>query len=622
MLPNQPLPTTAEAGTSATTTQTVAATQGDTSTEVAQAIVTVVNAAEQPQTHDTQGALRTRPSTVAQLLQTRVHPYQRPLHAPRPAADAAPAALAAPPAPPVQGNALGTYPLLLVRRDQETYPLDQMQGFFRALSERVGLVWDQTYIGVSGENTGNVGRGAIRPSSLSFSQRGIESCQNPEIRELLLRVNEAREPERRRALLVRAIRAFSETAAFWSGMLGGFCFLLGVNIIALSSWLTTLPSVPTAANRVAGRPLSETAMSEPLSLKLPMDVLSLPEMLRFLQSHLATLQGMPQPFYQIATDDESAGAAASRELLMRITFDDAVINSSPSLIARQMKDFNKSAVLEERGKFLARIVCVLRDMFELPAGIFSRVCELLGTTTHSVSSWYRHNRARGNAPPSARAVRQGRPRVIPVAATSTVTTATVSQSRQAAPVAARPLAQQGVATTSTATAPSALPAATQQAPQLLPAAATAAAVAQGKKPAAPVFTAPAIPSTSTAAALAPIVPPFFDQAEGEKEDEEEKMEQGAEGTLGQLPIPSQESEEAFREMLLYENDIAELASMDSDELYFFLERDGNELDDLEEQQERRELLERQAAQARRLEPERQTGPEPQAKPKSPKEGGR
>ncbi|MGL5336653.1 MAG: hypothetical protein ACRC9R_11040, partial [Enterovibrio sp.] len=291
MLPNQPPPTTAEAGTSATTTQTVAATQGDTRTEVAQAIVTVVNAAEQPQTHDAQGAQRTRPSTVAQLLQARVHPYQRTLHAPRPAADAASAALAAPPTPPVQGNALGTYPLLLVRRDQETYPLDQMQGFFRALSERVGLVWDQTYIGESGENTGNVGRGAIQPLSLSFSQHGIESCQNPEIRELLLRVNEAREPERRRTLLVRAMRAFSETAAFWSGMLGGFCFLLGVNIIALSSWLTTLPSVPTAANRVAGRPLSETAMSEPLSLKLPMDVLSLPEMLRFLQSHLATLQG-------------------------------------------------------------------------------------------------------------------------------------------------------------------------------------------------------------------------------------------------------------------------------------------------------------------------------------------
>ncbi|MGL5335884.1 MAG: hypothetical protein ACRC9R_07030, partial [Enterovibrio sp.] len=229
----------------------------------------------------------------------------------------------------------------------------------------------------------------------------------------------------------------------------------------------------------------------------------------------------------------------------------------------------------------------------------------------STSSGLQHAQAAPQAPPSTTrpstlnvapaAIARQTPLIVPFPATATAT----SSAQAAAPAVILPPVYP---------APRLPPAATQQAPLLLsatsPATTTASTVkpsttavvstAQGKAPAVPVFTTPAIPTTSAAAQLAPVVPPFFAQIEDEKEDEEEEqMEQeaaGAAGVQGELPLPSQESEEEFKAMLAYDSDMVGLASMDSDELYFFLERDGDERDDLEDEQARRALQERQTEQ--------------------------
>ncbi|MGL5335936.1 MAG: hypothetical protein ACRC9R_07290, partial [Enterovibrio sp.] len=324
----------------------------------------------------------------------------------------------------------------------------------------------------------------------------------------------------------------------------------------------------------------------------------------FLQSHLREVLRLNQAPYTIRA------TPAQEPLMMRLTFSEEFIRRQDPILRGLLRDFNR-ALLDERCKTFAKAICILKEN-SLPHGTYSQLCDLLGVRKAGISNWHYEYKKR--------LLKQGQrmaglqPAAVPFA-TPAITTAAKPAAQMLAPAPPQATAApmlQAIATTSTA--PSSIPAAIAQMPLTLPAATSASVT---RPAAAPVFAMPATPSTSAATQLAPIVPPFFAQTKDEKE-EEEQMEQGAVGTAGaqgELPLPSQESEEEFREMLAYDSDVVGLASMNSDELYFFLERDGDERDDLLDEQARRELRERQAAPVRPPETEVQAEQEPPAKPK-------
>ncbi|MGL5291562.1 MAG: hypothetical protein ACRC9T_06525, partial [Vibrionaceae bacterium] len=222
MFPNQPPGTIAATDTSQSITQATAA-QGSAAsapTTIAQATVSVANTANLPQT------VRTRPTVERQsnTETTRFHPYADGVAREQAlvglqSSDAVQACLA--------GGAIITQQtgggelnapsgssrasVLIVQKGRDFYTQGLLRAFFDALFESVGLVWDCTYTRATGNATarfGDVGKGAISASSLSFSNQAIDKCQCPSLKELLLRINEeSSDLSWRTFLLIKALRS-------------------------------------------------------------------------------------------------------------------------------------------------------------------------------------------------------------------------------------------------------------------------------------------------------------------------------------------------------------------------------------------------------------------------------
>ncbi|MGL5334924.1 MAG: hypothetical protein ACRC9R_02060 [Enterovibrio sp.] len=563
MFPNQTSPTTADTDTTPTTTQTAATTQGATGTNVTQAVVSVANTAALPVT-TTAGATRRPPAAQG----ARFHPYTRPIAtAPVPlpvAPTAQPQQAAGALFTPEDGashtdlvmeaHRLGS--TFILRRARDTSPVTHLNNFFDAFSKLTGLTWGGQHTGVSVQGRVDmsiVGRGSISASTLSFSTDFIRRCTNAEIKELMERVNGETNEDRRRLLLAKAIRAFSERVAFWHGGLATFWFLLGLNSHSVATWAQTMPSIPTAAVRAA------VTAPAPLTLYLPMEVLTWDEIVRFLQERVQLRQRPPSS----AADTSTASAPST----VRFFFEDAFINLQEPSLAQLMRDFNQEAECKKRNLMFAKIISILKDdpQYQLPEGTSMHVCEWLKVNRTSVSSWaagYRRSligaaqqnnqpapqvTAAQMLPPQTRAQRTSAPTLAtpPLfmpAATSTavrpaVTTTATLQPIMYAPV---PRAIQQIrlmrapaplltapplptATSTVATPAVMMPAAiVTQTPQLLPMPAVLPATTSTAA-ALPVFATPVAATSTVTAQLAPVVQPFDPQAMSL----DELLEQGA-----------------------------------------------------------------------------------------------
>ncbi|MGL5336678.1 MAG: hypothetical protein ACRC9R_11185, partial [Enterovibrio sp.] len=222
MLPNQPPPPASTgSGTRPTATKTTAGQAATTSaaTPLGQATVVVTNTASQPQTSSAAILPQPQPST------SRFHPYARPLQAAAtavqgfPQATTQPAAQAVPQAAAQHGTpGVDHYPVLRMYAGEDAYPLNDVRTFFTALFNRTGLSWSGDYERRNTTNQGDVACGAILPTSLSFPPASLDRSPTAEIRELMLRVNDEQNSERRRFLLVKVLRAFSESSLLWEGV--------------------------------------------------------------------------------------------------------------------------------------------------------------------------------------------------------------------------------------------------------------------------------------------------------------------------------------------------------------------------------------------------------------------
>ncbi|MGL6176221.1 MAG: hypothetical protein ACRC1U_04410, partial [Vibrionaceae bacterium] len=121
----------------------------------------------------------------------------------------------------------------------------QLSGNPTGAGTGIGLVWD----GVLVSQNGSVKKGAVSSSALSFSRDAITQCNDPALKELLLRVNNEQDPENRKFLLVKALRAFNEGARLWHSALNIFCFLLDASFHSVASWQISLPSMNTVVER-------------------------------------------------------------------------------------------------------------------------------------------------------------------------------------------------------------------------------------------------------------------------------------------------------------------------------------------------------------------------------------
>lgn len=344
-----------------------------------------------------------------------------------------------------------------------------------------------------------------------------------------MRANAESAPERRKYLLIKALRAFSETTAhLWSGALARFSFFLDMVWSSVTSWIISLPNAPTT---VAARPTSP-----PLPLNLPTDVLTWQELVNFLQPLLSLL--LAPPFTAAAVGVGVAGPSSAGIVGQRaeetvystvgLSFLESFIAHQEPHLRKLMREFNNQNNLRSRNKLFAKILSILKDSLSLPYGTYSRVCELVGESRVNISNWLVRYRstisvvqgATGSAPAQVPAPQMAAPTApasifapqpvttpaitLPAQIATPVTTQTISV-RSPQVVARRLIVQRRV--TPLATTVTSVPA--RQAPVFFPATTTAASPAHSvAQTAAPVFTAPAMPSTSAAAQLAPVVPPF------------------------------------------------------------------------------------------------------------------
>ncbi|MGL5407465.1 MAG: hypothetical protein ACRDAP_01820, partial [Shewanella sp.] len=289
-------PATTDTATRQITTQT-AAQQGAANATAVQAPISAASAVSLPNTgRARQRAVRASPSSARVR---RRYPYggERGARATVTNVAAAPQAVAP--------SDLSDPPFLVVRRDQNSYNPDLMRGFFQRLSASTGIVWNGNYAGTLGANSGEVTRGAVSVFALSFPVNAVDACNSPEVKELLRRINNETQESRRKFLLVKALRAFNETTGLWSGALTAFGFLLGMNATNVNCWVNSLPSMETTTAGAVD-PLSDAEFRMPLTLRLPVDVLSLPEMLRFLSRQISLVRSP-----SVATSSGLGAATAS-----------------------------------------------------------------------------------------------------------------------------------------------------------------------------------------------------------------------------------------------------------------------------------------------------------------------
>ncbi|MGL5335442.1 MAG: hypothetical protein ACRC9R_04770, partial [Enterovibrio sp.] len=333
--------------------------------------------------------------------------------------------------------------------------------------------------------------------------------------------------------------------------------------------------IATAAPRQA----SAQAAAAPLTLHFPIEVLSWPELLRFLQEYFS-MQNRPTSAATAAASLPIGNSAAG------LIFQRAFIEQQSPILVRTMTNFNNERDPATCNLLFAKIICALKDRYELPEGTFSHVCKWLGLNRASVSSWFsnliRREQARRMSQPQMRVLApqmlavqtgvQGPPALRLPASLALMPAATATTSTATAPIFTAPVPVTSASTTATA-APAQMPApvATQTT-------------------AAPVFIAPATPGTSTATQLAPVLPPFFESTEAKKKrEEEEKMRQDIESQLPNLPPLSPRSEMAFDQML-GAGGMPHLTTMDEDEFVALLVaqeggEDGQEREDETERPE-------------------------------------
>ncbi|MGL5335978.1 MAG: hypothetical protein ACRC9R_07525, partial [Enterovibrio sp.] len=322
---------------------------------------------------------------------------------------------------------------------------------------RIGIRWDGSYTGVfinGEENKNTVGKGSISSSALSFSPDAINGLE-PEITELLLRINEATDLSRRAFLLVKAMRAFSEKALLWQGELISFALLLGLNYHSVSSWTQTRPNKPTAANRAALKVHAATSTPAPLSLYLSIDILNWSELVRFFQENIY-LQCRPSSQERI----RNAAATPSAEGLF---FDAGFIQQQEASLVELMLNFDRERACKTRNTLFAKIICVLKDVYYLPSGTFIHVCNLLKVPRSTVSGWYgkyMQTRSSANVAHFAPASRPQRADVVPNAplhTTSSLFAATQTTQILQAPIATTSSMPAGVRFLSQLTATSTTP---------------------------------------------------------------------------------------------------------------------------------------------------------------------
>ncbi|MGL6175812.1 MAG: hypothetical protein ACRC1U_02270, partial [Vibrionaceae bacterium] len=418
-------------------------------------------------------------ASLPQVVVTAAQGYQPARGAARQAASSAAAALA-----PQASSQQAVPSILAVCPQYNSYSKESLSELFDKLFQKVGMVWNKECT----SSGGCVSSGAVAASALSFSDEAIQACADPVLKELLLRVNAEGVPERRAYLLVKALRAYNELSTLWPGALTSFCFLLGICYNSVLSWQSSLPSMSTVA------PWGAPA-GAPLTVRLPVDSLTWPELLRFLQEHVS-LQQTPDlvsgqagaaeqsPFpavLTVPTVQVGAGAAGPtpRASMAGYSFAQKAIDQCARIpeLSDMMRCFNQERDETKRNTLFVRIICVLKGIQTLPPNIVAHLCNSFGVTNMSISSWYlRYNR---------RATRDGAP------------------SGDAGPLGA-------VAAPAT---PSLTPAAVVRSASLafpVPAATTSAAPSAVQTPAPPVFTAP-ITSTApniSAAQLDPTLLPF------------------------------------------------------------------------------------------------------------------
>ncbi|MGL4734272.1 MAG: hypothetical protein ACRCWB_04070 [Enterovibrio sp.] len=506
MFPNQPPPTstTAAAGTSQTVTTTTTA-QGATSVTLTPAVVGAANTADMPETTAAQVLLPRAVQQGAQRVvrrapQSRSQPYHRrtPVtqatgnlpqrvvtaaqgyQPARGAAGQAASSAAAALAP--QASSQQTAPsIFAVCRQQTLYLANSLSGFFNRLNTDIGLCWDGNCTSVNG----CVSSGAVSSSALSFSDEAIQVCSDPTLKELLLRVNAESVSERRAYLLVKALRAFNELSDLLAdGMLTSFCFLLGIPYHSVLSWQNSFPGMATAAARGA-------RANAPLTMCLPVDILSWPEFLRFLQEHFS-LESEP-----VAAGRAGRGAAAEptpRASIAGLTFSQGIIQQNRHIpeLCEMLECFNQGIVNEaERSTYFAKIICVLKDRHALPLPIhaFPRLCGWLDVSYTNIMNWTNRCKKRINEQ-----FRSAASTAVFVPQSAAATAPLQSATAQPATPSLTPAAI-------VCPAPLTFP---------IPAAAVSAAPSVVQAPTSPLSTtatAPAIPSTSAVTQLTPTLQP-------------------------------------------------------------------------------------------------------------------
>ncbi|MGL5249636.1 MAG: hypothetical protein ACRC7P_00945 [Enterovibrio sp.] len=533
MFPNQtpPTSTTAAAGTSQTATTTA---QSATSATLTPAIVGAANTANMPETTAAQvlppqavqqGAQRAQ-RTTRRASQGRAQPYQRRAPATQTTANL--------PQEQVTAAAQGYQSTNWCLGEADLInAASALQVILPYLSQTTGIVWtDPAAAAATADaeqgDTGEQGAGASAISSLglSFPQAATKTGLSPELRELLLRVNNELNRERRTYLLIRAMRAFSEMNVVESSTVATLGELLDLNSRYVPPWFSTLPAISTVVARGG-------ADSEPLSIRLPIDLLKWPELVRFLRAHIP-LQGSA----------ETGAGAASIPSTMGLTFDPSFISQQHPELGKEIAKFHSAQTSPRRNIFFAHIICALKDSppQSLPLGTFFHVCRLLGVDRPSVSNWYTKYKNRTSASQSV--VTTPAPTLVPrtlvlhaatrASSSRSIPSASVTSAPAAPNLALRPIAAPVFTRTPTLLA-MLTPTATQVAPTFLqqsatasttpsltlaavarpaaltfpsPTAATSAAPSVVQAPASPAFTAPTSSSASAAGQLVPALPPF------------------------------------------------------------------------------------------------------------------
>ncbi|MGL5250608.1 MAG: hypothetical protein ACRC7P_05930, partial [Enterovibrio sp.] len=272
-------------------------------------------------------------------------------------------------------------------------PESELKLFFQLLSQRIGINWNGQYRSTNGNSSGDAQAGAVSSIALSFPEDKMSKDIAPELKELLLRVNEEHNLERRRYLLIKALRAFNETIFIWGGVLAELGFFLGAPWGSVASWNRSRPQTPTAVARGA-------SSDAELTLHLPIDVLRWPEVLRVL------LYCIPE----LSSSQTAAGTSAAPEPRPST----ACLSFSSDFIARQsielqtlIIEFHGETTVHSRNQLFAKIICVLvmDEGVVRPPDTYPRICDLLGVSRANTTNWlvrYRGTvRDRGSREPIA-----------------------------------------------------------------------------------------------------------------------------------------------------------------------------------------------------------------------------